>query len=117
MADEAIILTGDAVDDERQLDGRRHLTIDLVDESDEWFCTTHLIFGAKGGLDEAEIEVEGPGRIWSGVLQEVLALSEEGPLELRARFAELDGAEAGLELSEAADAAGFTGHLSLPAAD
>ncbi len=102
MADGTVTLRGEATSDERQLDGSRHLTIELRDDTERWRCTLHLIVGRDGYLHEAEVEGEGPDGPWSGALLERARLDAEGPLLLRARFGAPDvpGAAASLQLEE-----------------
>ena len=66
MRDGPSAFRGDALSDEIQLDGSRHLTIGANDETRAWACTLHLIFEAEGGLREGEIDVQGPGEAFSG---------------------------------------------------
>jgi hypothetical protein len=69
MLDGPIHLSGDAVSDETQLDGKRHLTLQLVDPLELWLAALHLILDLEGGRHEAELELErGDESVWSGVL-------------------------------------------------
>ena len=79
-------LRGDAVQDERQLDGSRHLTVDMADPSGSWFCSLHCVVDREGTLREAELELETPDGPWSGDLDVVDRLSVAGPLRLLATF-------------------------------
>lgn len=90
MRDGPTAFRGDALADEIQLDGSRHLTIGANDKTGAWACTLHLIFEAEGGLREGEIEVEGPGAAFSRALEDVLDLEAHGLLRLRATFGDPD---------------------------
>lgn len=102
--------TGEAVQDERQLDGSRHLTVDLVDPFGGWFLSLHSILDADGGLREAELELESPDGPWSGALEAVERISREGPLRLLATFADA-GFQVRLDLQQADDGDGFLATL------
>ena len=79
-------LSGQSVRDERQLDGARHLTLDLADATRDWSATVHLVLDRDGAPREGEIDIEGPGGIWSGAITGGEAVESEGQLHLRARF-------------------------------
>lgn len=100
-------LEGDAVSDETQLDGTRHLTIELADAAEDWLCTLHLILDAEGGRHEGELELDGPGdTVWTAALRDVDEWDpDEDAATLTARFASGDdgvAAAASVALSEAA---------------
>ncbi|PZC49408.1 MAG: hypothetical protein DK306_000647 [Chloroflexi bacterium] len=101
---------GEAVRDERQLDGSRHLTVDLVDSFGSWYVSLHSILDREGGLREAELELESPDGPWSGGLDVVEQISGEGPLRLRATFEDA-GFHLRLDLQEFDDGAGFAATL------
>ena len=64
-----ITFSGDAIADETQLDGKRHLTLQLVDSLEIWLATVHLILDLEGGRHEAELELaRGAEAVWSGAL-------------------------------------------------
>ncbi len=83
-------LRGEAVADEMQLDGSRHLTVRAIDASEEWEGTIHLIIDEEHNVREGELTVDGPGGSWSGALGEVLEFEPRGSLRLRALFADPD---------------------------
>jgi hypothetical protein len=86
MLDSPIRLSGDAISDETQLDGKRHLTLQLVDPLDDWLVTLHLILDLEGGRHEAELELEhGDDAVWSGVLH------GEAVVDSQTEDADLDG--------------------------
>jgi hypothetical protein len=103
----SLSLEGDAVSDETQLDGTRHLTIELADAEEDWLCTLHLILDAEGGQHEGELELDGPGdAVWTAALRDVddWDPDEEGAT-LTAHFSSGDdgaAAAAAVALSEAA---------------
>jgi hypothetical protein len=86
MRDRSITLRGDIVGDERQLDGSRHLTLDLVDAADAWSCTLSLVVDRHNRLREGIVELDGPERSGSAVLDRVLDLQVEPVLTLVAEF-------------------------------
>ena len=90
MFDSPIVLRGDIVGDERQLDGTRHLTLDLADSNATWVCTLNLIIDRENRLREGSVEIEGPEQAGSAVLDRVLELQVEPVLTLRAEFSDTD---------------------------
>ena len=106
MFDSPIALHGDIVGDERQLDGSRHLTLDLVDDDGAWFCTLTLIIDRENRLREGGVEIDGPARVGSAVLNRVLDLQVEPALALSAEFSDIesDSVRWRLRLGEAAAA-------------
>ena len=97
-------LFGEAVADEIQLDGSRHLTLEAVDADDVWRATLHLVIDEEKVVREGEMvlegpikeRLEGPAEEWSGALAETLAFSAEASaadsgMRLRARFSDVDG--------------------------
>lgn len=113
MLDRPIRLSGDATSDETQLDGKRHLTLQLVDPLDDWLATLHLILDLEGGRHEAELELEhGDDAVWSGVLHgEAVVDSQvedadlDGGLRCEAIFRGEDGDRVSLSLLERAPGA------------
>jgi len=102
----SLSMEGDAVSDETQLDGTRHLTIELADDAEDWLCTLHLILDAEGGRHEGELELDGPGdAVWTAALRDVDewdAAADGATLTARFTSAE-DGAwSAEVTLAEAA---------------
>ncbi len=109
MLESPIHLSGDAVSDETQLDGKRHLTLQLVDPFEVWLATLHLILDLEGGRHEAELELEqGDESVWSGVLDgeiRVGAQTEDdadldGGLRCEAVFRGEEGDRVSVALSE-----------------
>jgi hypothetical protein len=86
MLDRSIVLRGDVVEDDHQLDGSRHLALAFVDAGAEWFCTLSLVIDRAGRLHEGALEIEGCRGDGSAVLDEVLELQSEPTLELAAIF-------------------------------
>lgn len=107
MRDRSITLRGDIVGDERQLDGSRHLTLDLVDAADAWSCTLSLVVDRHNRLREGIVELDGPERSGSAVLDRVLDLQVEPVLTLVAEFRDTDADPIRwrLRLQQAPDAA------------
>ena len=103
-------LQGAAVQDERQLDGSRHLTVDLVDPLGGWLCSLHCILDAEGGLREAELDLETPDGPWSAGLDGVQRISRAGPLRLLASFTDA-GFTLRVDLREDEEGGGFTALL------
>jgi hypothetical protein len=90
MVPQDLQLRGDAVSDERQLGGKRHLTVELADSDGAWLCTLQLVLDSKGGQHEGGLELEGPGgEVWVGELRVVERAAVEERVSLQARF-ELD---------------------------
>ncbi len=104
-------LQGAAVEDERQLDGSRHLTVDLADAMGGWYCSLHAILDREGGLREAELELDSPDGPWSGALAAVERATAERPLRLLATFEDA-GFEIRLDLRESDDGDGFRATLT-----
>lgn len=102
-------LQGEAVMDERQLDGARHLTLDFAAAAGDWSVALHLVMDRDGAPREGELEIEGAGGVWSGALVRVEAVETAGPLRLRASFRADDPAvpERVIDLREDAEGDGF----------
>ncbi len=103
-------LRGAAVQDERQLDGSRHLTVDLADPLGAWACSLQGVLDRGGALSEAELELETPDGPWSGGLAAVERVSREPPLRLLAVFEDA-GFRIRLDLRESDDGGGFLAQL------
>ena len=108
MAHSPIILHGDIVEDERQLDGSRHLTLTLVDDDAAWSCTVNLHIDRENRLREGSLEIDSPARVGSAVLDRVLDLQVEPALALSAEFSDIetDSVRWRLRLADAPVAAG-----------
>jgi hypothetical protein len=92
MFDSPIVFGGDIVGDERQLDGTRHLTLELVDADAAWRCALNLILDRENRLREGSVEIEGPEGAGSAVLDRVLELQVEPALTLSANFRDTESA-------------------------
>ncbi len=88
MLDPSIVLRGDIVGDERQLDGSRHLTLAFADRAGAWSCTLTLIVDRDNRLQEGTVEVDGPERNGSAALERVLDLQIEPTLTLAAEISD-----------------------------
>jgi hypothetical protein len=99
-------LQGDAVHDERQQDGSRHLELEMVDPLGRWLCSLHCILARDGTLREAEMDLDSPDGPWSAGLDVVEQISTEGPLRLLALFTDA-GFTLRLDLRESDDGCGF----------
>ena len=86
MGSELPPLRGEAVADEVQLDGSRHLTIEAADDGRDVVATLHLIVDREQEVSEAEVTVTGPGGSWSAVLVETVEFEAGGALRLRGLF-------------------------------
>ena len=103
MLQEPIALMGKAVADETQLDGCRHLTLELVDAADTWACTVHLVLDVEGSEHEGEIELDGSADdFWLGTLIDLTATELEDELSLHGVFRSDGGESLELELDEEA---------------
>ena len=101
MLPDVLTLRGDAVADERQLDGKRHLTMELVAGEATWLCTLHLILDTEGGRHEGELALEGPGEeVWVGGLDVVEDTAVEERVSLVGRFESEEGERLEVELEE-----------------
>ncbi len=101
MLPETVEMQGDAIADETQLDGKRHLTVELADARGDWLCTVHLILDREGGEHEAELELEGPeDAVWSGAMVSLDVTELDESVELQGIFRADEGAAADLELRE-----------------
>ena len=85
MTAQRLVLQGDLVAGERQLDGSQHLTLDAFSADERWRCTLHLVVPADGEPQEAELELTGPEPAVSAALETVFELERE-PLRLVAGF-------------------------------
>jgi hypothetical protein len=103
-------LHGVAVQDERQLDGSRHLTVDLADPGGDWACSLQGVLDRGGALHEAELELDTPDGPWSGALAAVERVRPEPPLRLLAIFEDA-GFGIRLDLQESDDDGGFLARL------
>jgi hypothetical protein len=111
MLPQELRLRGDAVSDERQLGGKRYLTVELGDRDGAWLCTLQLVLDAKGGQHEGELQLEGPGeQVWVGDLRVVEQAAVEERVSLRARF-ELDE-EGWLQVALEEGDVGYEGRLT-----
>ena len=99
-------LQGQAVQDERQLDGSRHLELELVDPLGGWLCSLHCILERDGAVREAELDLDSPDGPWSAGLDAVDRISTEGPLRLLASFTDA-GFTLRLDLRELDEGGGF----------
>ena len=107
MNTESQSMAGQAVSDERQLDGSRYLTIEAgdlgtSDGADGWQVALQLVLSREGELIEGELELAGRGGAWSGALVEETRVDSDTPLKLRARFGDpgATGDVRSLELTE-----------------
>ena len=91
-------MVGEAISDERQLDGSRHLEIEAKDSEHGGYLLLRLVVSREGDLVEGELEVESAGEAWSGALTEHGRVEFETPLRVRARFGEVEGSGEGLGL-------------------
>ena len=106
MNDSVPALRGDAVEDDIQLDGSRHLTIDASDVDREWFAVVQLVFDAERQIREGEVTLEGPGEPWSGAIQDILDLETNGYFRLRALFGDPEAPEEAVVVEMEEDEAG-----------
>ncbi len=79
-------LQGEAVFDERQLDGSRHLAIEASGEAQGERVLLQLVISREGELREGELEIEGERDAWSGGLLRQVRVDSDSPLHARARF-------------------------------
>ncbi len=109
MLDSPVHLSGDAVSDEIQLDGKRHLTLQLVDALGLWLATLYLVLDLEGGHHEAELELEhGDALIWPGVLDGEIRIGAQieddvdldGGLRCKAIFRGENGIRVSVALAE-----------------
>lgn len=92
---------GEAVADETQLDGRRYLTLELVDAADAWACTVHLVLDVEGAEHEGDLELDGSAAdFWQGILIDLTATELEDELSLHGVFRSDGGGSLELELDE-----------------
>ena len=86
MRTEGWLLQGEAVSDERQLDGSRHLAIEAGGEAQGERVLLRLVISREGALTEGELEMEGGREAWSGGLLRQVRVDSDSPLRARARF-------------------------------
>ena len=97
MRTEGWLLQGEAVSDERQLDGSRHLAIEAGDEAQGERVLLRLVISREGALTEGELEMEGGREAWWGGLLRARARFGDPNVERGARWMEvMEGDEPGL---------------------
>jgi hypothetical protein len=88
MLDPSIVMRGDIVGDERQLDGSRHITLEFADGTGAWSCALSLIVDRDNRLREGTVDIDGPERNGSAALVRVLDLQIEPMLTLAAEISD-----------------------------
>lgn len=79
-------LQGEAVSDERQLDGSRHLVIEAADAGQDGLVSLRLVISREGELAEGELEIARGEDAWSGGLLRQVRVDSDSPLRAHARF-------------------------------
>jgi hypothetical protein len=100
---ERLVLRGELLHEEIQLDGSRHLAW-VAEEARGWRCALHLVVTRDGVAREGEVEVGGPDGEWSAALAGPADARAAPAAVVRARFDGETGAVA-VTLEPASDGA------------